>query len=213
LIGIQKYPLLLTTSSDFKCRVFHAYLKDVDAEAGKDHPWSTGSKIAFGDVLQEFSCGGWVHDARWSPSGSSFAFCGHDSTISFVTVKGAESTAQTIKGSSLPFRSIMYLSDNTVVAGGYEFNPNIFTETGGKWNYAGKIDKQDGQKESAGVRSVFQKQVGEDLKTRHQNSISEIRSMVTSGSEVKQFSSCGLDGIVVCWEVPSIEQALKNLVL
>eukprot|EP00298_Acanthocystis_sp_HF-20_P003191 c13556_g1_i1.p1 GENE.c13556_g1_i1~~c13556_g1_i1.p1 ORF type:complete len:389 (+),score=149.04 c13556_g1_i1:50-1168(+) len=207
-------PLLVTTSSDFKCRVVCAYISGVDSsESSKTHPWSNGTKTPFGEVLQEFNCGGWVRDARWSPSGKYIAYAGHDSTISFVTVQGPDSTTQTIKRPCLPFRSILFLSDSAVVAGGYEMNPNVFTESGGQWSFKGKVDKEDTQKEAGGIRSVFQKQVGEDLKTKHQNSISEIRAMKTSGSEVTQFSSAGLDGIIVCWEAQSLEQALKNLVI
>jgi len=94
-----------------------------------------------------------------------------------------------------------------------KINPNVFTESGGQWSFKGKIDKGDAQKEATGVRSVFQKQVGEDLKTRHQNSISELRSMKSTGGVVSQFSSAGLDGILVVWESASLEQAMKNLVI
>jgi actin related protein 2/3 complex subunit 1A/1B len=209
------YPIIVTTSSDFKCRIILAYVSGVDSpESAKSHPWSTGQKLSFGDVLQEFPCSGWVHSAQFSPSGKYMAFCGHDSTISFVTISGPNSPVQTIKRPGLPYRSLLFLSDSSLVAAGFEINPNGFVESNGTWAFKGKFDKEDEKKDQTTARSVFQKQVSDDLKTRHQNSISEIRMMETgSDGKVTKFSTSGLDGFMVCWNLKTLEQALAGLAI
>lgn len=41
-------------------------------------------ELALGEVYAEFGCHGWVHSVAWSPSGSSMAFAGHDSSLHVV---------------------------------------------------------------------------------------------------------------------------------
>jgi len=224
-------PLLATGSSDFKCRVFSAFIKNVDSkESAKANPWDSGDgKMGFGDVLQEWTCSGWVHCVRWSPSGSTLAFAGHDSSASFVTVRGANSTLQTIKLSSLPFRSLLFLSDSACAAAGFELNPQVFVSTTGEWIQKGALDKKDDNKQAdkqAGAKAafaVFQNQAkkgaansteSDDLPTKHQNSISAMSVVSTSGGSVNHFTSTGLDGIVVSWDLGSgLEDALAKLAL
>ncbi|KFO21925.1 Actin-related protein 2/3 complex subunit 1A [Fukomys damarensis] len=69
-------------SCDFKCRVFSAYIKEVD-EKPASTPW--GSKMPFGQLISEFGgsgTGGWVHGVSFSTSGSRLAWVSHDSTVS-----------------------------------------------------------------------------------------------------------------------------------
>ncbi|TMS22818.1 Actin-related protein 2/3 complex subunit 1A [Larimichthys crocea] len=65
--------LLAAGSCDFKCRVFSAYIKEVEEKPGPT-PW--GSKMPFGAVLAEFGGaggGGWVHSVSFSASGNRLA--------------------------------------------------------------------------------------------------------------------------------------------
>merc|ERR1712154_672830 len=112
-----------------------------------------------------------------------------------------------------PFISVAYLSDNTVVAGGYDYNPFIFTESDGEWSTKGALDtgsKKVAKKKKggafAGAFEAFQgaatqgKAFGakkeENLNTRHQNVISEIRPWNESS-----FSTCGMDGLIYFWDL------------
>uniref|UniRef100_A0A2I3GWF8 Uncharacterized protein n=1 Tax=Nomascus leucogenys TaxID=61853 RepID=A0A2I3GWF8_NOMLE len=66
--------LLAAGSCDFKCRVFSAYIKEVD-EKPASMPW--GSKLPFGQLMSEFGgsgTGGWVHGVSFSASGSRLAW-------------------------------------------------------------------------------------------------------------------------------------------
>ncbi|KAL7979264.1 hypothetical protein Chor_015288 [Crotalus horridus] len=74
--------LLAAGSCDFKCRVFSAYIKEVD-EKPASTPW--GSKMPFGQLMAEFGgtgSGGWVHSVSFSASGNRLAWVSHDSTVS-----------------------------------------------------------------------------------------------------------------------------------
>uniref|UniRef100_A0A2K6LJP3 Anaphase-promoting complex subunit 4 WD40 domain-containing protein n=1 Tax=Rhinopithecus bieti TaxID=61621 RepID=A0A2K6LJP3_RHIBE len=69
-------------SCDFKCRVFSAYIREVD-EKPVSMPW--GSKMPFGQLMSEFGgsgTGGWVHGVSFSASRSCLAWVSHDSTVS-----------------------------------------------------------------------------------------------------------------------------------
>ena len=76
-------------SSDFKCRVFSAYVKEAE-EKPKETVW--GKKMPFGNMMAEFSNGGggWVHGVSFSPSGNKLAWIGHDSSVSVVNKTGGE---------------------------------------------------------------------------------------------------------------------------
>jgi len=110
--------LLLTTSSDFKARVFSAYLKGEDQKPGET-PF--GAKLPFGELLAEYSLNGWGHSVSWSPSGNSFGVVAHDSTITFVNVSGgAPGDVQVLKLAFLPLCDLIFTNETTVVAGGHD---------------------------------------------------------------------------------------------
>lgn len=75
----------------FPCRVFSAYIKEVEEKPGPT-PW--GSKMPFGEMLFESGGsgtgpasqaatggGGWVHSVCFSHSGNRLAWTSHDSTV------------------------------------------------------------------------------------------------------------------------------------
>lgn len=74
--------LSLFMLKSFICRVFSAYIKEVD-EKPASTPW--GSKMPFGQLMSEFGgagSGGWVHSVSFSASGNRLAWVSHDSTVS-----------------------------------------------------------------------------------------------------------------------------------
>lgn len=78
----KHFPLLLLSPYPANCRVFSAYIKEVD-EKPASTPW--GSKMPFGQLMSEFGgsgTGGWVHGVSFSASGSRLAWVSHDSTVS-----------------------------------------------------------------------------------------------------------------------------------
>ena len=107
--------LLAAGSCDFKCRVFSAYIKEVD-EKPASTPW--GSKMPFSQLMSEFGgsgTGGWVHGVSFSASGSRLAWVSHDSTVSVADASKSVQVS-TLKTEFLPLLSVSFVSENSVVA-------------------------------------------------------------------------------------------------
>jgi len=186
--------LLLTGSSDFKARVFSAWIKSVD---DKTPPATAfGDKIGFGDVLAEYQIACWVHYVCWSPSGNRFAFVGHDSTATFVDVSGgAPGDVQTVRLAFLPLASIMFTNEDTAIACGHDCLPLVLSNSGGQWAFSNLIQmkKDAGETKTGGTKAAFELfknkvEVGantnvQSLSTLHQNCITCVHSFEKSGNE------------------------------
>lgn len=202
--------LIATTSSDNTARVFAAHIKGVD-KGRPETPF--GGKLPFGELLAEISVTGWVQSVAWSPSGNFFSFVGQDSTISFADISSGTASCQTIKMTGLPFRDVLFLADDTVVAVGHDRAPKIYTWQGNAWAFSKNLDEGKpaaaaGAKSNASAaRSMFQSKVdkGEDaaettLSTKHQNAITQIAVHKRAGDKVTAFSTTGVDGYLVVWQ-------------
>jgi len=206
--------LLLTGSSDMKARVFVACLKGVDAKP--DFAPFTG-KPAFGEMLAEYTMLGWVHSVVWSHSGNRFAFVGHDSTIGFVDVsKGSPGEVQILKIPFLPLQDLLFLTENSLVAGGHDCELVVFANSGGSWAFSNTIaqKKEATAQKTSGTQKAFELfknkvEVGantnvQTLSTLHQNCITCIcpYKVIESSGDVKEFTTSALDGKLVLWQSP-----------
>ncbi|KAF6364768.1 hypothetical protein mRhiFer1_009886 [Rhinolophus ferrumequinum] len=102
---------------DFKCRVFSAYIKEVD-EKPTIKPW--GSKMPFGQLMSEFGgsgTGGRVHGVSFSTSGSHVACISHDSIVSIADAS-KNMQVSTLTTEFLPLLSVSFVSENSIVAAG-----------------------------------------------------------------------------------------------
>ncbi|XP_005093836.1 actin-related protein 2/3 complex subunit 1A isoform X2 [Aplysia californica] len=210
--------LLAAGSTDFKCRVFSGYQKEVDEKPG---PCSWGTKMPFGALMAEFSNGGggWVHSVSFSPSGDRVAWVGHDASVSIVdATKGNE--LQVIKGAFLPFMSISWITENSVVAAGYDCNPMLFSFNGGKITLVGKLD-QPQEKESSTMSAMNRfknldkkataSDTATDLKTQHQNTITQVSIHTGSKSDASKIVTTGVDGALILWDLRSLEKSIQGL--
>lgn len=60
--------VVATASTDFKCRIFSAFLDHIEQPA--QAAFGSMSKFPFGELITEFdSSNGWVEAVAWSPSG------------------------------------------------------------------------------------------------------------------------------------------------
>lgn len=139
----------------------------------------------------------------------------------------ANSEEQSIRVPDLPYLTMRFLSDNAVVAAGYSFTPVAFVKKGDKWTYIGHCDVKDKVKKEAAtaVRSAFDKfktqdTVGaknaekqEEVKTRHHNTITGLQIFASAAGKVSKFSSSGLDGRVLMWDVAGISSKLDGFAL
>ncbi|XP_071106705.1 actin-related protein 2/3 complex subunit 1A-like isoform X2 [Haliotis cracherodii] len=211
--------LIAAGSSDFKARVFSGYIKEVDKKPG---PCSWGTKMPWGANLAEFSNGGggWVHSVSFSPSGDRLAWVGHDSSISVVdSNKGSELVC--IKENFLPFMSITWVTESSIVCAGYDCNPILFTYTdSGKLTTVSKLDipqeKESGQISAMNRFKNLEKKAttddfSSDLKTQHQNTITQVSIFAGTKSDCTKISTSGVDGNIIIWDLKSLERGIAGL--
>jgi actin related protein 2/3 complex subunit 1A/1B len=203
--------LLATASSDFKARVFAAAIKGQDKKV-ENTPF--GNKLVFGEVLGEYTVGGWVHSVKWSPSGNRLAFASHDSSVSVIDVtNGAPGEIQTVKFSDLPVLDILWVSETQIVGAGHDRTPFLFEDNQGYWQFSRKLEAKGGATQKAGDanRSAFNMfknkvEVGTStnvttLDSIHQNAVNCLQAFSSAGGKVTEFTSTGLDGRVVHWKI------------
>jgi len=210
--------LLAAGSSDFKCRVFSGYQKEIESKPG---PNSWGSKMPFGNLMAEFSNGGggWVHSVSFSPSGDRLAWVGHDSSVSVVdSTQG--NTLFVCKDSFLPFMSVTWVTENSLVAAGYDCNPQVFSYDGAGVKAGAKLD-QPQEKESSQISAMNRfknldkkataSDTSTDLKTQHQNTITQVSIHSGSKEAASRLATTGVDGALILWDLKTLEQSIKDL--
>ncbi|KAJ7026287.1 actin-related protein ARPC3 [Mycena alexandri] len=221
--------LLAAGSADMKARVFSAYIKEVD-----DKPAATvwGSKLPFNTICGEYAspAGGWVHAVGFSPSGDALAFASHDSSISIVYPGGP--TIYNIRISSLPFVTLTWTAEDTIVAAGHDCQPVVFSGSEAGWQGVGSLDDSTSGKAAGGARSGFggassvgrlnsaafstfrdadtrgQSGAGATTDTKvltvHQNTITSVRPYEYRGGRVTKVSTSGVDGNLVIWDADDV---------
>lgn len=206
-----------------------------------------GSKLPFNTICGEYAspAGGWVHAVGFSPSGDVLAFAskqtllyrcpnlirctGHDSSISIVYPGGP--TIYNIRISSLPFVTLTWTAEDTIVAAGHDCQPVVFSGSEGGWQGVGSLDDSTTAKATS-PRSGFggNSSVGRlnstafstfrDADTRghtgssatldtklltvHQNTITSVRPYESKGGRVVKVSTSGVDGNLVIWDADNV---------
>ena len=131
-----------------------------------------GEKLPFNTVCGEYSSssGGWVHSVGFSPSGDVLAFAsksyfsrfvissylglsGHDSTISVVYPGGP--AVYTIRFASLPYVTLTWTSEDSLVAAGHDCQPVVFSGGPSGWQAVGSLDDTSAPKTSGGARGAL----------------------------------------------------------
>jgi len=223
--------LLAAGSADMKARVFSAYIKEVD---DRPSPTIWGAKLPFNTICGEYAspAGGWVHTVGFSPSGDVLAFASHDSSINIVYPNGP--VVYNIRMSSLPFVSLIWTSEDTIIAAGHDCRPIVFSGSEAGWREAGTLDDATASKSSdnrsgfgssssvgrlkAGAFATFRdadtrgqssiagsgSSTDTKLLTTHQNTITNVRPYEYSGSNVTKVSTSGVDGMLVIWDVDAV---------
>ncbi|KAJ8251737.1 hypothetical protein GJAV_G00224590 [Gymnothorax javanicus] len=200
--------LLAAGSADLHCRVFSAYIKDIEDKPG---PTAWGVKMPFGEVLLEHKdCGGWVHGVSFSPSGDSLAWVSHNSSISVAdAAQGKEVTRLTTQ--YLPLMSVLHINETDIVAAGHDCCPYQFSYKGpGKLKFEKKLDiPKDTSKGEITAMQRFRnldmmnkaEEENRELDTLHQNSIMQLRPVEGDRASVEKFSTVGLDGAMGLWDI------------
>nr|XP_032816781.1 actin-related protein 2/3 complex subunit 1A-like [Petromyzon marinus] len=217
--------LLAAGSCDFKCRVFSAYVKEVD-EKPAPTPW--GSRMPFGELMAELtgshSAGGWVHGLCFSQDGNRLAWVAHDSTVCLADPRlDKDAPVGVLKTDFLPLLTITFISDNSLVAAGHDCYPVLLTsEASGALRVAGKLDRgRQGATKNLSARDMFRnmdkKASAEEgdsaLDSLHQNSITQLSVLEGDKAKCRVLCSSGMDGSFVIWNLETMENMMEGLVI
>jgi len=215
-------PVVATACTDYKCRVFSAYLKNVDGK-GVSTPWGDNPK--FGTLFYEVASAGWVRNVAFSPAGDTLAFCSHNSTVSFVDV--VRGTAPTVvRLSDLPLTHLLFLPDGCMVGAGHCYDPLLFAPTPHGWALAGKLKGKQAAKAAAGgfasARNMFQAQTAQGQSSISSDKSDSMHGFLVCGlqlfnsaygSVAAEFTTSALDGKVVFWTRDEVSAAMSTLAI
>lgn len=210
--------LIAAGSSDFKARIFSAYIKEIE-----NKPTSTcwGAKMPFANCMFEVSNGGggWVQDVSFSASGELLAFVGHDSSISVVNGVNNQQLA-VLKGAFLPMLSLTWIGPHSIVAAGHDCVPKLFRYSDdGNVTFVSDLDiaqeKETGTMSAMNRFRNLDKKASADssteLKTKHQNTITQVSIYSGTKDNCSKFCTTGKDGQMIIWDVKSLESSISGL--
>lgn len=206
--------LLAAGSADGHARVFSAFIKGVDQ---KPEPSAWGERLPFNTVCGEFlnNTTGWVHGVSFSPSGSALAFAAHDSSVTVVYPSAPDAPPKAVLNIStqlLPFVSLQWTTEDTLIAAGYDCELYRFQGNEGGWQLVGALETKaeaagSGEQEES-ARNMFRQmdlkgKVKDDTKlhSTHQNTVLMMRSYQEAGGQISKISTSGVDGRVVVWDI------------
>jgi len=199
---------------DFKARTFSTWIKGVDP---KDQ------KSEFSSQKGDWSVKGWVHDIKWSPSGDSVAFVGHDSTLYISSHEDKEPT-HSVPTQFNTFKKLLWLSEHSIVTVGHDFTPICFSNktSDSIWQCFGKAEPDNTSQTSSQSTSQTpkrgglnqpeqQSQTGTSINTKHKNTITGLNAWRKSEQgNVTEFVTCALDGKILFWKVSDLEKTLNG---
>ncbi|KAK4168560.1 putative actin-related protein 2/3 complex subunit 1A [Cladorrhinum sp. PSN259] len=206
--------LLAAGSTDAHARVLSSFIKGVDA---RPEPTAWGERLPFNTICGEYlnNSAGWIHSVAFSPSGDALAFAAHDSSITVVYPSAPEQPPKaviSINTQLLPFMSLIWNGEAEIIAAGYDCEAFRFKGGVNGWQLSGTVEAKSrpglGEQREESALNMFKQmdlkgKVKDDtqLKTTHQNTITTLRPYETSGDAVTKFSSSGVDGRIVIWNV------------
>lgn len=213
--------LLVAGSTDYKVRVFSAYIKDIE-EQPSPTPW--GSKMPLGALLAEFknaagAGGGWVHSVSFSGDGLRVCWVGHDAALNVA--EAGQAAPSKLRTEFLPFLSCTWVGPRSVLVAGHSCVPLVYSlDEGNRLRLALRLD-QSQKKESAGISAmrIFQsldrnsrtENADTNLASIHQNAISCVCLFKGDKSGAQMVSTSGLDGQLVLWDLDALSRAMQNL--
>ncbi|KAL8055353.1 hypothetical protein ABFX02_04G050600 [Erythranthe guttata] len=226
--------LLATTSTDGKCRVFSTFIKGVDTK----NPAGSSTDSKFGEQIMQLDLSlSWTFGMKWSPSGNTLAYVGHNSMIYFVDDVGPSPSAQSVAFRDLPLRDVLFISERMLIGGGFDCNPMVFiADERGLWSFLRFLDERkpsSSAKYSSQLSEKFGKLYNQSKystndtngtpRTRggggggggggaHENCITSVVPLKKAGgTTITSFSTSGLDGKIVIWELEKQEDLLEYL--
>jgi actin related protein 2/3 complex, subunit 1A/1B len=222
ILAVDWHPnnvLLVAGATDYRVRVFSAYMKEVD-EAPAATNW--GDKTAFGHLLAEVknsaAGGGWVLDVNFSADGNQICWVGRDSSVN-VAVAGAPPVVVKLKTDLLPFECCLWVAPNRILCSGHSCNPTMYDFSQGKLALCGRLDSEDyqGGAKKMNVMDKWKNKaktdemdvVSKSLPTIHQTSIKGQVLFAGDKSKAKKVSTSGMDQLLVVWDLDKMTAVKK----
>ncbi|EUB61792.1 Actin-related protein 2/3 complex subunit 1A [Echinococcus granulosus] len=217
--------LLACGSTDYRVRVFSAFIKETDS-GDSDSAW--GVKSSFQTLLFEAynGHGSWIHCVCFSADGNKLAWAGHDCSLSIAEARtGNPPVVRTIRTHYLPLLSCVWVAPNSVLGAGHDCCPILFNYYGPmKGISEGKMIDLKSESQGATKVSAFSHFQNIDrmattdtadtrLTTIHQNSITELCIMKGNRSKALQVTSIGRDGQLVIWDMDSLPSQIAGLTI
>lgn len=218
--------LLVAGSTDYKVRVFSAYIKDIE-EQPTPTPW--GNKMPLGALMAEFrnsqsAGGGWIHSVSFSGDGNKVCWVGHDAAINVAeAVAGSSPVVSKLRTEYLPFLSCTWISPQSVLVAGHSCVPlvyNVDGADGNKLSLSVKLDLSQ-KKEAAGISAmrIFQsldrnsrtENADTSLDSIHQNAIACVCLYKGDKGSAQMVTTSGLDGQLVIWDIDALASAMQHL--
>ena len=209
--------LLAAGSCDFKCRVFSAYIKEVD-EKPASAPW--GSKMPFGQLMSAFGgsgTGGWVQRVSFSANGSlpsQPAWPKSATTAPSVADASKSVQVSTLKTEFLPLLSVSFISENSFEAAGHDCCPMLNYDDRGCLTFISKLDIpklsiQCNVSAMEHFRNMDKRATTEDcttaLETLHQNSITQVSIYEVDKQDCRKFCTTGIDEAMTIWDFKNVK--------
>lgn len=206
--------------TDNKVHCVEAYIKGPDEKKlRKDKK--------YGEIIQAKVAKGWVRSLEFSPDGKICAYTSHDSRLTLFEVETGKIVTE-LRHSSLPFRTIKFLSNNAIVCGGFDNYPVVFCTKGdNNWVSLGNIDVTASKKSdesSSATRTAFKRfqqsptspTSGDSkqtilTKSRHHRDIVDIEAYTIENGNVTVFTTSSLDGTILFWKASEIQFEGKPL--
>lgn len=213
--------LLVAGSTDYKVRVFSAYIKYIEDQPAPT-PW--GSRMPLGQMMAEFkngnSGGGWIHDVSFSADGNKICWVGHDSAINIADPTNGPSKMKT---EFLPFLCCEWISDTSILVAGHSCIPLIYNVNlaNNQIMLASKLD-QSQKKESSGIsamkhfqsldRNMRTENTDTNLESIHQNAIACVCIYSGNKTGAIKISTTGTDGQLVIWDIKAgLSRSMQGL--
>ncbi|XP_076679331.1 actin-related protein 2/3 complex, subunit 1A [Andrena cerasifolii] len=208
--------VLVAGSTDYRVRVFSAFISNME-DAPESSPW--GQSNTLGTLLAEFqntpNGGGWIHHVAFSPCGNKICWVAHNSSICIADATKGNAVIR-LNTEHLPFLSCVWMGSNSIVAAGHSCMPMLYSiDDNGQLYFVSKLDNT--QKKEAARLSAMHKFQSLDRQARtdtndnaldsiHQNTINCVRKVSDT-----EFSTSGLDGQLVVWNLKLLENSIAGL--
>lgn len=207
--------LLAVGSSDNHCRVYSAFVKDIESK-GSDVSW--GSKMSFANCLAEHRCAGWVTSCSFNAAGTHLAFVAHDSTLQICGAQ--EKEAIVYLGSQLPFCVVEWSSDCNLIAAGHDRSVFGFNFNGSEIVCEGKHTGMNSNSDNfIDSRQMFRNrdtrgtETGIKINTVHVAPICDLKICVGEKGNIERFATCSSDGKIYAWTWTDLCKELEALKL